>query len=192
MFRYAGMLLAVLVIFASSPLFAQSCGAGGDCPVAGGDYRISLPENREDAAPIGAIVFAHGYSGSSAGVMRNMGLRRMASDLGVALIALNASGGGWNLPNSPGHGNRADRDEMVYVDRVLNDATARFGLDRERIVAAGFSAGGMFVWNLICERSNSFMGFVPMSGTFWKAAPKSCSSPPANVIHIHGDADPTG
>ena len=192
MLRQLFALLAALMLITPTQLMAQTqtCGADTDCPVDGGDYRISLPEGRQGDAPIGAIVFAHGYRGSSAGVMRNRGFRRMASELGIALIALNAAGDDWDLPNAPGH-DTSIRDEMTYVDRVLNDATERFGLDPERVVAAGFSAGGMFVWNLICERSDRFMGFVPMSGTFWKEAPESCRAPPANVIHIHGDADRT-
>jgi len=50
----------------------------------------------------------------------------------------------------------------------------------------GFSAGGMMTWTLACERSESFAGFAPMAGTFWEPTPKTCDTPPAHVLHVHG------
>ena len=82
-------------------------------------------------------------------------------------------------------------DEFEYVDAVVADATKRHPIDTERLVAAGFSAGGMMTWNLACARSGLFAGFVPISGTFWQEPPSACAGPVANIIHIHGDNDPT-
>jgi len=167
----------------------HACGADSDCLVDGGrSYRIRMPQNTADANP-GAIFFAHGFRGSSAGVMRNKSLASMAESLGVALVALDAGGEDWALPGSPHP--PAGRDEMAYADNVIADVTARFGIDPTRIVASGFSAGAMLVWNLACERGSSFAGFVPISGTFWAPVPESCASAPASLIHIHGDSDKT-
>jgi len=74
---------------------------------------------------------------------------------------------------------------------VIADATARFGIDKDRLVASGFSAGAMLVWTLACESGDRFAGFVPIAGTFWAPVPKSCPGPVSSVIHIHGDADKT-
>jgi polyhydroxybutyrate depolymerase len=170
---------------------ALACGADTDCKLGNRDYRIALPEGYDGTKPVGAIMFAHGYRGSARGVMRNKSLRRMASDMGLALIALDAMEGDWVLPNSP-HSGRVDGSvEYRYVDAVLRDAQARFAIDDTRIMAAGFSAGGMLVWYLACTMPDRFAGFAPMSGTFWKGPPKTCAEPAANVVHIHGDADKT-
>ena len=45
-------------------------------------------------------------------------------------------------------------------------------------------------WTMACEMSQDFKGFVPISGTFWAPEPATCTSPPANIVHIHGTADP--
>lgn len=170
------------------PVAAMACGVTTDCEVEGGTYRIDLPE---DASPgLGAVVFAHGYQGKAAGTMKNTALRQMATARGMALIAIDAGGDDWNIPNAPQE-STGGRDEMTYLDAVMADAAARFGIDPGRVVVAGFSAGGMFVWNVVCARGDAFAGYVPYSGTFWKGPPAECPAPAQDVIHIHGTADTT-
>jgi polyhydroxybutyrate depolymerase len=154
-------------------------------------YRIALPEEHAGTQPLPAIVFAHGYRGTAQGVMNNGSLRRMASELGVALIAVKSGDQDWVIPNAPRHPDTDGSEEFAYFEAVLEDARARFGVDRARVMATGFSAGGMMVWNLACSMSDSFAGFVPISGTFWLEPPESCDTPVSSIIHIHGDDDPT-
>lgn len=149
-----------------------------------------MPEGHDGKAPVGAVVFAHGYQGSAAGVMRNKTLRRTVSNLGLALIAVKSADSDWNLPNGPHNMNSDGSEEFAYFDAVIENASDKFPIDTDRMMAAGFSAGGMMVWNLACARSNKFAAFAPMSGTFWLKAPQTCKGPVANIIHIHGDRDP--
>lgn len=183
-FRFA---LAGLT-FAFAPLAANACGAATDCIIEGGTYRISVPDGA--AQSIGAIVFAHGYQGSAAGVMKNKGLIRMAADRGLALIAIDAGAKDWNLPDAPGDSVKS-RDEMAYLDAVMADAASQFGVDQNRTVITGFSAGGMFVWNVICNRGDAYAGYIPYSGTFWKGPPATCPAATQNIVHVHGTADTT-
>jgi polyhydroxybutyrate depolymerase len=169
------------------PFAAMACDRDTDCVIASGTYRIALPEGATGA--IGAIVFAHGYRGTAEGAMKNGGLIRMATERGMAFIALDALGGDWALPNAPGDSVQ-ERDEMAYLDAVIADA-ARFGVDPARTVITGFSAGGMFVWNAICDRGDAYGGYIPYSGTFWQGPPASCAAGAPNIVHVHGDADRT-
>ena len=74
--------LAVVAALIAGPVAA--CGEDTDCVVGDRTYRIAGAEN----APNGALIFAHGYRGSAAGVMRNRGLAALADDFGLALIAM--------------------------------------------------------------------------------------------------------
>ena len=97
----------------------------------------------------------------------------------------------WSLPGSPDRvRGAAPIDELAYFDRLLEDVARRFPIDMKKILVTGFSAGGMMVWNLACHRSEKFAGFAPIAGTFWQPVPQTCTTPPASVIHIHGDDDP--
>lgn len=183
------IMATVFCAVTSAPVFA--CGADTDCMLGERSYRIALPEGYDGSTDVPVVVFAHGYRGSAAGVMRNGSLRGLASDLGAALIAFNSKEGMWDLPHHPHYTQSDGSEEFAYADAVLDDAIARFPLDAERIMLTGFSSGGMLVWNLACARSDRFAGFAPIAGTFWLEPPDECDMPVASVVHIHGDADKT-
>ncbi len=170
--------------------FAAACGPDTDCRVGDRSYRIRMPADHDGVMPVGAIVFAHGYRGSAAGIMASDSLAAVASELGVALIAAKSAGDDWSIPGAPSLGSIDGIDELAYFDAMLEDAGKRFPIDQDSLMATGFSAGGMMVWNLACHRSLRFAAFAPISGTFWVPLPETCERPVASIIHIHGDADP--
>ncbi len=175
--------LAALALLALPALPAQACGPQTDCAVLDGSYRVHLPPGE----PTGAILFAHGYRGSAAGTMRGGGLTAMADRLGVALVALDAGADDWSLPDAPSDDD-ARRDEAGYARAVRGDVAARFGVAPERMIVAGFSAGGMLVWNLACEAGGDFAAFVAVAGTFWRGPPEACPTRAA-IWHLHGTSD---
>ena len=188
--KHVSRLLIASLITAFFTTTAHACGPETDCVIDDRTYRIRMPDGHDGKTEVGAIVFAHGYRGTSEGVMRNASLEALASELGVALIAAKTLGDDWSIPGVPSQNRNEAIDELVYFDRVIEDAAGRFPIDRNRLLATGFSAGGMMVWNLICHRSETFAAFAPIAGTFWVPEPETCTSPPASVIHIHGDDDP--
>ncbi|MDT8327743.1 MAG: PHB depolymerase family esterase [Roseovarius sp.] len=187
--RLPAFFLGALLLVA--PSLTKACGADTDCRLGDRHYRIALPEGHANNAPMGAVVFAHGYRGSAAAVMKNKGLRRVLSDMGLALIALKSADEDWVIPYAPRHMEADGSEEFTYVEAVLQDVTERFAIDDRRIMAAGFSAGGMMVWNLACTMPERFAGFAAISGTFWMEPPDNCATPAASLVHIHGDSDPT-
>ena len=102
-------LLALLLALTAAP--ALACGPDSDCKVGDRIYRIRLPDGVEPGTPIGAVVFAHGYRGSAAGVMNNAQLGRAIADLGLALIAPEAAADDWSIANAPSHSTGAEVDE---------------------------------------------------------------------------------
>ncbi len=180
--------LLILISMMIAPM-AQACGKDSDCLIGDRAYRISLPEGQDEA--VGAVVWAHGYGGSAAGVMRNGSLRKMVHARGMALIAVQGVNGSWDLPYGPRTFDSTGASEFEYFEGVIKDASSRFAVDPTRLVASGFSAGGMMVWNLACARPDAFVGFIPIAGTFWLKPPASCALPVANIVHLHGDRDGT-
>jgi len=181
-------LIAILFcLCVSTP--ALACGPDTDCGIGDRTYRLYVPESAK--GPMGALLFAHGYRGSAAGAMRNMALRALADDMGMALIALKSAGDDWSLAHRPAEPDQQVAREYAYVADVLADVAARVALDDTKLVMSGFSAGGMMTWTIACGMSDRFTGFVPMSGTFWAPVPETCTTPPANIVHIHGTEDST-
>ncbi len=172
------------------PIASFACGPDTDCQIGDRHYRIALPGG-QGGDLVGAVVFAHGYRGSADAVMKNAALRRMVSDMGLALIALKSADDDWVIPYAPRHMDSDGSVEFRYVEAVLEDAAHRFPIDGTRLIAAGFSAGGMMVWNLACAMPERFAGFAAIAGTFWMRPPAQCTEPVASLVHIHGASDPT-
>ncbi|MEO1248475.1 MAG: polyhydroxybutyrate depolymerase [Pseudomonadota bacterium] len=182
-------LAAILVasaMFVASAQPADACGPDTDCQIGDRTYRIRMPENHDGQSPVGAIMYMHGWRGSAAGVMKNGSLGKAVSDLGLALIAPKSYNQDWDIQNSP---SQVGLYEIDFFDRLLTDVTQRFPIDPDRIMATGFSAGGMMTWTLACERGDRFVGFAPIAGTFWAPVPESCPSAPVHLMHVHGTTD---
>lgn len=184
--RFAPCAALAASLALSAPAPALACGPDTDCAVGDRTYRIALPDGE---GPFGALVYMHGYRGSAAGTMSNAALRAVARDLGVALIAAKSGGEDWLIRNAPRKDFEDDTRELAYFDALLDDAAARFPLDRSRMLATGFSAGGMMTWTLACHRAESFAAFAPIAGTFWAPIPERCPNPPVDLVHINGTSD---
>ena len=170
------------------PTAASACGPDTDCILGERTYRIQMPTDAGDG-PLGAILYSHGYGGSAKAAMRNKSLRDLADELGMALVATKSASKDWLIPGVPENPSEDGMKEFAYYDALIDELENRFNIDRTRLVATGFSAGGMMVWNLACHRGDAFAAFIPVAGTFWEPVPTSCPSGPVNMVHIHGTAD---
>jgi polyhydroxybutyrate depolymerase len=190
--------LAVGLAFAASAAMAECNGGSAPCKIDrgadrgidGGTYHILLPPGA--AAPVPAIMFLHGYGGEGAGTIRNKAMVNLMLDRGYAVIAPDGQpredgkGRSWDFhPDHP-----AARDETAFLIAVADDAAARHGVDRDRMLLAGFSIGGSLTSYVACAKPDAFAAYAPLAGSFWRPHPDSCAGP-VRLLHTHGLADRT-
>lgn len=181
--------LAGLMVFAS-PALAVCDGGSGPCVFKGGDYEIVLPQGDIESAPM--VVFLHGAGGTGAKALKNKSLINSLLSRGYAVVAptgsrrfRNSSGFVWNFfPGWEG------RDENQFLSDVADDAATRFGLNRDRVLLAGFSAGAFMVSYLACDTPDAFAAYAPVSGGFWRPQPEMCMGP-VRLMQTHGWSDRT-
>lgn len=190
--RFAA-LAALIAAAALSPSIAAACDAPDmPCAIAGdwgeGRYHLALPEGD---GPHPAVVFLHGWGGRADRTMANDGLREALLERGYAVIAPQGmprregdKGGGWNSRAST-----RLRDDVAFLAAVAEDAAVRAPLDRGRMVASGFSGGGMMVWRVACDAPRTFDAYAPIAGLLWRPLPQACDGP-VRMLHIHGWTDP--
>lgn len=175
---------------------AQSCGnAETPCSVPLGSYHVSLPSKPPKAGTYPAVVYFHGAGGSGARIFKNTDMTETLNARGYAVIGPNGLqrpesrfGPGWFfLPQRP-----ALRSEMDFTREMLDDATKRFAIDRDRITLTGFSIGGSLVWYLACQDPTIAAAYAPVSGGFWRPHPtfEDCKGP-VKLLHTHGWRDQT-
>ena len=181
-------LIALLLLFIAIASPAAACGGpDAPCEAEDGVYHFAAAEGAN--AP--AILFLHGFGGTGKGILRNKGLVSAIAARGYAVIAPQGlpfregmKGGSWNSFANP-----ARRDDVAFLKAVANDAARRHGVDRDRILLAGFSGGGMMTWRIACDAPESFAGFAPIAGLLWRPLPDLCAGP-FRMFHVHGWSDP--
>jgi polyhydroxybutyrate depolymerase len=188
MFKAA--LLTGLLIFSAGLARADCVEQPGPCKIELGEYHILLPEGTTGKIP--AVMFLHGHGGDGAGVYNNAGMTKAILSRGYALIAPSGrdrdgnNGGSWSF-----HPERPERrDETAFLRSVLDDAAARYGIDRDRVLLSGFSIGGSMVSYAACEDPGLAAAYAPVSGSFWRPHPTECSGT-VRLLHTHGWTDTT-
>jgi polyhydroxybutyrate depolymerase len=190
--RHATLRLALTLTSAlvATTAAADCNGASGPCEVPNGTYHIVLPEGA--TGPVPAILLLHGYGGEGLGTIRNKPMVNLMLGRGYAVIAPdgqkrdNGEGRSWDF-----HPDRAaTRDETAFLIAVADDAAARFGLQRDAMLLAGFSIGGSMTSYVACQAPDAFAAYAPVAGSFWLPQPASCAGP-VRLLHTHGKADQT-
>ena len=182
--------LSVMTAVWATVAAADCNGAPVPCRLANGTYHIVLPEGA--TGPVPAIVLLHGYGGEGVGVIRNTGMVSVMLARGYAVIApdgqprQNGKGRNWDFhPDRP-----ATRDETAFLIAVADDAAAKYGVDRDAILLAGFSIGGSMTSYVACNAPQAFAAYAPVAGSFWRPHPAACAGP-VRLLHTHGTADQT-
>ncbi|MBX3067235.1 MAG: hypothetical protein KF844_01125 [Cryobacterium sp.] len=187
---------------ASSPAEGNDAGAG--LPVGSHSYsmlwdgqertyRVFVPRNLPESAPL--VVMLHGGGGSGEQAEKSYGWDRLAQSqgfvvaypdgLGEVIPAWNVDGPNGSDPNCCGQSGRTGVDDVGFVSQVVKTIQSKLSIDPNRIYAAGMSNGAILSYTLACE-TDIFAAIGPTSGTMLT----SCDNPsPVSVIHIHGLQD---
>jgi polyhydroxybutyrate depolymerase len=185
------LVLALAAALATAGAAGAGCGPVAEpCAVAGGTYHVELPAGT--AGPLPALLFLHGWGGTGEGTLSNRGMVQAFLARGYAVIApdgqmrANGQGRTWDfLPER-----EVRRDETAFLRAVADDAARRFGLDRGRMLLAGFSIGGSMTSYLACADPAAFAAYAPVAGSFWRPHPVACAGP-VRLLHLHGWTDVT-
>jgi polyhydroxybutyrate depolymerase len=172
------------------PVLADCLDQKGPCKIAMGEYHIVRPTEVEGDVP--AVMFLHGYGANGADMLKNTGMVDAILARGYAFIAPSgrdkdgSEGMRWSFhPEFP-----ETRDETAFLRAVLDDAAAKYGIKRDRVLLAGFSIGGSMTAYAACEDPSLAMAYAPVSGNFWRPYPTSCAGP-VKMLHTHGWTDVT-
>jgi len=190
---------ALAVVVAGYPAQAvepsQPCGdAKSPCAVPLGDYHAAVPKTHLAPGEMRpAVLFFHGAGGLGTTVLDQASFLRPFVEAGYVLLGVNGLmrpsntfGTGWSFrPEGP-----QQRDELAFAKQVLDDAKARFSIDRRRVLVSGFSIGGALVWYLACREPGLGAAYAPVAGGFWRPHPTSCAGP-IDLLQTHGWRDRT-
>jgi pimeloyl-ACP methyl ester carboxylesterase len=123
------------------------------------------------------VILMHGAQGNGDNLAEGWGWDSIAMREKLLVATPSGNGGQWDL------GGNSDIDFIVaIIDTMAN----RFGIDRNRVYATGWSMGGMMSYYLACHVPDKFAAMGPSSG--YPIYGESGCSDARNVpiYHIHG------
>lgn len=150
--------------------------------LAGRTYLIDLPAN-----PNGALIVAlHNASGNPEEFRLKTQLSTQALAKGYAVAYPLGTGFSWNAFYCCGIAQQKNSADIRFLDLVISDATARFGLSAKRIYLTGMGNGSVMAETYAARRASSIKAVAGVAGTIHLGRTPATSVP---MLHIHGLAD---
>ena len=152
------------------------------------DYRLHVPPSYDGSVPFPLVVSLHGFTNTAEGHEAN-GLNAEADERGYLVVRPNGTPSVFGVGNAWNAGSccQGGVDDVGFLRRVVEDASARACVDRRRIYATGMSNGGFMTHRLGCEAADLFAAIAPVAGVMLI---DDCSpSRPLPVLHFHGTGD---
>ncbi|MEL6336521.1 MAG: PHB depolymerase family esterase [Pseudomonadota bacterium] len=188
--RLACLVAALAGALLTAPRPAAACpGPGDPCTVETGDYLLLLPQGAAEG-PVPAMMYLHGWAASPEGFLNGRAeMVETTLSRGYALIVPRGlpRRGRTQRDWAVRDGGQHPRDDVEFLAAVLRDAASR-GVDRDRVLLAGFSRGGSMVWDLACRAPVMARAYAPIAGAFWEPLSARCAGP-VDLFHIHGWGD---
>lgn len=191
--RLAALALLVGLAIPTQPRAAVCDYSGFEqpCKVAGGIYRVLVPEGE---GPFPVLVYLYGSGGHSVTITNHPIFQEMMVARGYVLVVpaardMTYAGGlrdtGWSLRHEASQA----RDEAAFLRQVIEDIGRRFPIDRNRILFAGQSRGGFLAWEIACHVPDLGSAFAVHAAGYLGPLPQHCQRP-VRLLHTHGVADP--
>jgi polyhydroxybutyrate depolymerase len=116
---------------------------------------------------------------------------RLVRDYGAWIIIPEAFTGLWNYKMLIGP--LTTPNDLKFLDRVIDDAVASYGVDAHRLYMGGYSGGAMMTMRYLCERPGRIAGATVVGAQMIRTLATKCGvSPSAAVTFVNGIDDPIG
>ena len=151
-------------------------------------YVLALPQNYQANKNYKLLLAFHGSGGSGKNMQNIAGFERLSDD--YIVVYPDSKIEEWNDGCNCNKTHRLGIDDLDFVDKLIVDVTSRHSIDIGQIYAVGFSQGGLFVQNLLCNRSEVFNGIASVASPMSVQLSASCKiENPTSYMMVHGKKD---
>ncbi|MBZ0294909.1 MAG: hypothetical protein K8L99_20270, partial [Anaerolineae bacterium] len=86
-----------------------------------------------------------------------------------------------------------DVNDLQFISDLIDELSATYDIDTERIYLVGLGGGGSMAYRLACELPERFAGVAVVGTLLWNYHETTCpqTSAPLDLLIIHGTDDPT-
>ena len=156
-------------------------------------YFLVPPDSYDSTTPLPILIGLHGINGSPAAFRDQFLFGALASE--YKFIGIFPLGWGdevntnptWNAGSCCLSAKEANINDVEFIQAIIQEVNKNYLVDKSRIWAVGFSAGGMMAYKLGCDLASIVTAIGVVSGALVQ---DPCSPvAPVSIIHLHGDMD---
>ena len=157
------------------------------------EFIVYIPSSYDGTQPLPMLLNFHGYGGQAQDFMEWTDMRSLAESENFILVypqgSLLNGDPHWNC-SLPSADNKSSADDFGFVEALIDEISATYSVDTDRVYASGYSNGAFFAYGLACYRSDLVAAIGSVSGTMIGDTIAECDpSHPTAMINIHGTAD---
>ncbi|MEM8536647.1 MAG: polyhydroxybutyrate depolymerase [Pseudomonadota bacterium] len=177
MLKFFVLTMTSLMAWASS---GHACEGRVACIVGDRSYHLRVPDEWDGRSPLPVLLHFHGWGRQGSLIVQHGRIAVMDVADHVLLLAPNGLNASWAFRR---HGS----PDTAFALAVIEDAAARYPIDRARIYVSGYSWGANMAWRFVCERGEMVAGLLAVSGTL--SQDEDCPEAPGEVRQVFGLAD---
>ncbi|MEM7028949.1 MAG: PHB depolymerase family esterase [Chloroflexota bacterium] len=156
-------------------------------------YILYVPESYKETSPVPLMLNFHGFGMTANQQLKSADMRSLADTENFILVypqgTLLDGYPHWNA-GLESKDNKSDADDFGFVEVLIDEISADYTIDSERIYASGYSNGAFFAYSLACFHGDKIAAIGSVAGTMLEETYEQCRpSHPIAMINIHGTAD---
>lgn len=157
----------------------------------GRSYYIAQPTKNFEAKKAYKLLLAFHGSSQRAKNMQRMSAIESASD-NYIVVYPQSKGEEWNEGCDCNKAQRLGIDDLAFVGDVVADVKTKYNIIDDELYAVGFSQGGLFTQNLMCNSTLKFNAIASVASPMSVQLSQSCHiENNTNYMMIHGKNDST-
>jgi len=149
-------------------------------------YLLHVPSTYDQDSLTPLVIALHDGTGSAKNIEQQSGLPNLSDEKGFILCSPNGIKKTWNAGWCCGKANENDVDDVGFIDALIDEISAQYSIDPNRIFVTGMSNGGMMSYRLACELGDRIAAIAPVAGTMVLDCEPSTV---VSIIHFHSYED---
>ena len=163
---------------------------------AGRPYTVNVPTSYDPAKATPLVILLHGYSATGFLQDAYFGLTATSNDKGFLYVhpdgTVDSKGNQfWNATNGCCNFDNSPVDDVAYIDRIIDETSAKYNVDKKRVFLIGHSNGAFMAHRMACDEASRIAAIVSLAGDVWKDPTLCNPTEPVSILQIQGDADQT-
>ncbi|MEI5639685.1 MULTISPECIES: alpha/beta hydrolase [unclassified Pseudoalteromonas] len=151
-------------------------------------YYMTPPQDIPKNKAYKLLLAFHGSGGTGYGMAAMTQFHKQDDD--YLVVYPKSKNEEWNEGCGCNKAHRLGIDDLGFVDDLIQQLKSQYDIIDGEIYAAGFSQGGLFVQNLLCNRSDVFQGIVTVAAPMSYQLGMACNlTTPTNYRIMHGKKD---